>query len=196
MAPSYIIQRALYAVPIAIGVTVICFALIYLGPVDPVAAVTPDDATPEQIAMIRTALWLRSAAAGAVFDLARPLSYGAISASLSRPGRPVVGVASPCAREHLYGSPSWRLSSASRSPFAWACSRRAGMIAGSTASLSAVAAIGVSIPSYWFANCSGHRLLGRAELAACDGHGPGGAEQWSWDLAHVRHLVLPASRSP
>ena len=55
MAPSYIIQRALYAVPIAIGVTVICFALIYLGPVDPVAAVTPDDATPEQIAMIRAA---------------------------------------------------------------------------------------------------------------------------------------------
>ena len=55
MAPSYIIQRALYAVPIAIGVTVICFALIYLGPVDPVAAVMPDDATPEQIAMIRAA---------------------------------------------------------------------------------------------------------------------------------------------
>jgi len=55
MAPTYVIQRALYAVPIAIGVTVICFALIYLGPVDPVAAVTPDDATPEQIAMIRAA---------------------------------------------------------------------------------------------------------------------------------------------
>ena len=50
---EYIIRRIVYAIPIALGVTVICFSLVHMGPVDPLLAVTPDDASPEEIARIR-----------------------------------------------------------------------------------------------------------------------------------------------
>ena len=41
---GYILRRILYTVPIAIGVTVVCFALVYLGPSDPISAILPEDA--------------------------------------------------------------------------------------------------------------------------------------------------------
>ena len=50
---DYILRRILYAIPIALGVTVIVFSLVYMGPVDPLTAVTPDDAEPHVIEMIK-----------------------------------------------------------------------------------------------------------------------------------------------
>ena len=50
---DYIIRRIFYAIPIALGVTIIVFSLVYMGPVDPLTAVTPDDAEPEVIEMIK-----------------------------------------------------------------------------------------------------------------------------------------------
>ncbi len=39
-----IVRRFLYAVPIAIGVTVVCFSLVHLAPGDPLNAVVGPDA--------------------------------------------------------------------------------------------------------------------------------------------------------
>lgn len=55
MSKRYLLHRFLSVPPIVIGVTIISFALIYLGPVDPITAITPDDATAEQIAVLRHA---------------------------------------------------------------------------------------------------------------------------------------------
>ena len=49
IAMEYMIRRVLYSIPIALGVTIICFSLVYMGPVDPLALVTPDNASLEQI---------------------------------------------------------------------------------------------------------------------------------------------------
>jgi peptide/nickel transport system permease protein len=41
---SYILKRLLYAIPIALSVTVLSFMLVYLAPGDPLNAIAPADA--------------------------------------------------------------------------------------------------------------------------------------------------------
>jgi peptide/nickel transport system permease protein len=49
----YVLKRILYAIPIALGVSVVCFCLVYLAPGDPSSALIPADATAADIALIR-----------------------------------------------------------------------------------------------------------------------------------------------
>ena len=43
---GYIARRILLAIPIAFGVSVVCFSLVYLAPGDPLQTILPSDATP------------------------------------------------------------------------------------------------------------------------------------------------------
>jgi peptide/nickel transport system permease protein len=52
---KYILRRILYAIPIAFGVSVVCFSLVYIAPGDPLQTVLPPDATAETIAIIKHA---------------------------------------------------------------------------------------------------------------------------------------------
>jgi peptide/nickel transport system permease protein len=52
---KYILRRILYAVPIAFGVSVVCFSLVYIAPGDPLQTVVPPDATAETIEIIKRA---------------------------------------------------------------------------------------------------------------------------------------------
>lgn len=52
---NYILRRILYAIPIAFGVSVVCFSLVYLAPGDPLQTVLPPDATAETIAVVKHA---------------------------------------------------------------------------------------------------------------------------------------------
>src|ERR1700693_1267624 len=62
----YIIRRVLYAIPIAFGVSVVCFSLVYIAPGDPLQTVMPPDATAETIAIVKHAYG---------FDKPIPLQY-------------------------------------------------------------------------------------------------------------------------
>ena len=39
---AYIIRRLLYALPIALGVSIVCFALVYIAPGDPLQTLLPE----------------------------------------------------------------------------------------------------------------------------------------------------------
>ncbi len=52
---GYIARRILFAIPIALGVSVVCFSLVYLAPGDPLQTVLPPDATAETIAIVKHA---------------------------------------------------------------------------------------------------------------------------------------------
>lgn len=52
---GYILRRILFAIPIALGVSVVCFSLVYLAPGDPLQTVLPPDATAETIAIVKHA---------------------------------------------------------------------------------------------------------------------------------------------
>ena len=45
----YILKRLIYTVPIALGVSVICFALVHIGPGDPLSSLLPEDAPQEVV---------------------------------------------------------------------------------------------------------------------------------------------------
>ena len=189
MAPSYVIQRALYAVPIAIGVTVICFALIYLGPVDPVAAVTPDDATPEQIAMIRAAYGFDRPLPVQYFTWLGHVAHGG-SRGLDPDGTAGRGASSPGAREHRHPRALCdRLQLHAR---IWH-GRAGGELARSLARPRPERGRRDrrQHPELLVRDHPRHRLLGRAELAAGDGHRPWRRRAWAWDFAHLKHLILP-----
>ncbi len=51
----YIARRIVLVIPIAIGVSIVCFALVYLAPGDPIQSMTPADASPADIALIKRA---------------------------------------------------------------------------------------------------------------------------------------------
>lgn len=50
-----ILRRVLLALPIALGVSIVCFALVYIAPGDPLETVVPPDATAATIAAIKHA---------------------------------------------------------------------------------------------------------------------------------------------
>ena len=52
---GYITRRILLAIPIAFGVSVVCFSLVYLAPGDPLATILPSDATRRSSQQIRHA---------------------------------------------------------------------------------------------------------------------------------------------
>ncbi len=51
----FAVRRLLYVLPIAFGVSVICFTLVYLAPGDPASALIPDNTPPAIAAQIREA---------------------------------------------------------------------------------------------------------------------------------------------
>jgi peptide/nickel transport system permease protein len=187
---NYVLRRILYALPIALGVTLLCFALIHIGPVDPITAVTPDDATPEQIAMIRAAygsdrpipvqylVWLGRVLAG---DLGMSLQTG----------RPVIEMLRPAIANTM-------VLAIAATVFSLAIALLLGVVAGfhhGTAidrGFTALAVVGVSIPSYWLAVVLVIVFSVELSLLPAMGMGPGGSRHWAPDLEHLRHLVLPA----
>jgi len=49
----YAARRIVFTIPIGLGVTLICFALIYLAPGDPIQSLLPPDATAKDIAELK-----------------------------------------------------------------------------------------------------------------------------------------------
>lgn len=49
----YILHRVLAVLPIAFGVTIICFVLIFIAPGDPLQTLLPDNASPDVIALLK-----------------------------------------------------------------------------------------------------------------------------------------------
>ncbi|MFC7608079.1 ABC transporter permease [Teichococcus aestuarii] len=82
---SYILRRVLYAVPIALAVSLLCFLLVHIAPGDPVNAIVPADAPQAVVDQIRAeygldkplpvqfGLWLLKVVQG---DLGRSLATG------------------------------------------------------------------------------------------------------------------------
>src|ERR1700733_5431315 len=82
---AYVLKRLLYTIPIALGVTLFTFILVYIAPGDPLSAIAPADAPAEVIESLKVAygldrpvpvqygLWLERAATG---DLGASIATG------------------------------------------------------------------------------------------------------------------------
>ena len=186
----YILKRVLYAIPIALSVTVVSFMLVYLAPGDPLNAIAPADAPADVIASLKSA-----------YDLDRPVpvQYGmwllrAVQGDLGTSiasGRSVTG--------EVMSAVSNTLMLAGFAAFAGVL---AGCVLGALAGYhrdswidrlaTALSVIGVSIPHYWLGLVLTIIFSIWLGWFPAMGAGPGGSGEWLWDIEHLKYLVLPA----
>jgi peptide/nickel transport system permease protein len=175
----YLLRRALYTLPIAIGVSLVCFALVHLAPGDPISAVLPENASPAVIEQIRAAYG---------FDKPLPQQYliwlgrvltGDLGTSI-KTGRPVLWEIAPAVRNSM-------ILAVFSIFLAFVAGTALGTLAGYTRKQSvdraatAVATTGVSIPHYWLGMVL--IVLFSVELGWLPATGMGNPD-WA-------HLVLP-----
>ena len=186
----YVLRRLLYAIPIALGVTLISFLLVYLAPGDPLNAIAPSDAPAETIAALKVAYGL---------DKPLPMQYGlwlirAVQGDLGvsiASGRPVASEVLAAVSNTLVLA---GIAGAIGIFFGCLLGALAGYWHGSWIDRLAtfLSVIGVSVPHYWLGMVL--TIIFSTWLAwfPAMGAGPGGSAEWLWDYAHIRHLVLPA----
>ncbi len=186
----YILKRLLYALPIALSVTVISFMLVYLAPGDPLNAIAPADAPADVIQALKSAygldkpvpvqygLWVWRAVHG---DLGTSIAsgravltevMGAVSNTFMLATiASLMGVSMGCVLGALAGYQRGSLTDKIATTFS---------------------VIGVSIPHYWLGLVLTIVFSINLGWLPAMGAGPGGSTEWVWDLEHIRFLVLPA----
>ena len=187
---AYIIQRVLYAVPISIGVTIFCFALVYMAPGDPLTRLLPDDASPEVIEMMKKAYGL---------DKPIPVQYfvwlgNALSGDLGtsiQTNRPVLSeVSSALVNTIILSSVSVVVAFSVAFVLGTIAAYYNGHAIDRVATGFSV--LGVSIPNYWFGIVLIIIFAAQLRWLPASGMGPGGSSSFSlFSFDSLRHLVLP-----
>ena len=188
---GYLFKRLLYTLPIALGVTLVSFTLVYLAPGDPLNAIAPADAPADVIEALKVAygldrpmpvrygLWLVRAVQG---DLGASISTGRAVASevMAAVSNTLVLASVAAAAGVLIGCVLGAL---------------AGYNAGSWLDrlASALSVVGVSIPHYWLGLVLTIVFSVKLGWLPAMGAGPGGSGEWLWDGEHLRYLLLPAA---
>jgi peptide/nickel transport system permease protein len=188
---AFTLKRLLYVLPIAFGVSVICFLLVYLAPGDPASAIIADNTPPAIAAQIRQAYG---------FDQPLPIQYlrwlgrvitGDLGASITT-RRPVLSEVVPAMLN------TFKLAGGA---IVLAC--LAGLVLGTlgayragTAADRAIGAVGIagiSLPQYWLGMVL--VVIFSVNLGILPATGMGepqaGASQLGSFWEQARHLILP-----
>ncbi len=184
------IRRVLYALPIAFGVSIVCFSLVYLAPGDPLQTILPSDASAETIALVKAAYG---------FDQPLPIQFlkwlgrvlvGDFGESIAT-RRPVILEVSGA----LYNTATLALFAV---PVAFSTGFTMGAVAGCFPGkwidrmLTGTAVIGVSLPNYWFGIVLVILFAVEAMVLPATGMGANGSAGFSilrW--ADARFMILP-----
>lgn len=190
---TYLLRRLLYTLPIALGVTLLSFLLVYMAPGDPLNAIAPADAPADVVAALKSSYGL---------DQPLPVQYGlwlvrAVQGDLG------VSIASGRAvRSEVLAAVKNTLILAA---FAALLGMVAGVVLGALAGnhiggpvdrfASGFSVLGVSVPHYWLGLVLTIVFSVWLDWLPAMGAGPGssaaGGNAWAWDWAHLRHLILP-----
>ncbi len=186
----YFVYRVVYAIPILLGVALVCFALVHISPGDPLISVLPADASVELQQMLLTLYGFdRSYPEQFIRWLGRALS-GDLGTSIAS-GRPV-------ATEVFRAVGNTLLLAAVATVIGFFLGCLFGFVAGYFSNswvdkaASALAVLGVSVPHYWLGMVLVIVFSAQLGWLPATGAGPGGSAQWRWDWAHFQFLILPA----
>ncbi|ARP83621.1 ABC transporter permease [Bordetella genomosp. 8] len=176
----YVLRRLLYTLPIAIGVSLVCFALVHLAPGDPISAVLPENASPAVIQEVRAAYGFDKPLPAQYFIWLKRVLTGDLGTSI-KTGRPVLWEIVPAIRNSM-------LLAAAAIALAFAGGCLLGTLAGYTRrptvdrAVTALAVTGVSLPHYWLGMVL--IVLFSVQLRLLPATGMGAPD--------IAHLILPA----
>lgn len=186
----YLLRRILYTLPIAIGVSIVCFALIHLAPGDPLSAVIPEGASREVVAQIKTAYG---------FDRPLPVQYlqwvwralnGDFGVSIMT-RRPVMSEVAPAVVNTL-------ILAVAAVILGFGLGIALGLIAGYTSGsitdrvVTSFSVTGVSIPHYWLGMVLIVIFAVNLGVLPAMGMGSKGSKEFALDWESLKHLILPA----
>jgi peptide/nickel transport system permease protein len=184
------LQRLLYVMPVAFGVSIVCFLLVHLAPGDPLTAIMPIDATADQQAEMRAAYG---------FDRPLPVQYGIwlwkvfhgdLGNSIAS-GRPVVSeVARAVGNSLILATLATLIGFGFGTFFGFVAGYFRGSVLDRLASL--VSILGVSVPHYWLGMVMVIVFSAILGWLPSTGAGPGGSTDWRPDFDHLRYIILPA----
>jgi peptide/nickel transport system permease protein len=187
---SFLLRRLVYTLPIMLGVALVCFALVHLSPGDPLVSILPPDASVElQAQLIKLYGFDRSYPEQFASWIWRALQ-GDLGTSIAS-GRPVTD-------EVLRAVVNTLRLAVVATLIGFFLGALFGFVAGyfqnswvdRAASLLSV--LGVSVPHYWLGMVLVIVFSVQLPWLPASGAGPGGSADWSWDWAHMQHLLLPA----
>ncbi|CAL74822.1 Putative Oligopeptide ABC transporter (permease protein) [Bradyrhizobium sp. ORS 278] len=187
---SYAARRMVYAIPIIIGVALVCFMLVHITPGDPLVAVLPADASQELAQQLRVAYG---------FDKPLPVQFGlwlwrAVNGDLGSSiatGRPVLA-------EVLRAVANTVTLAIAAAIIGFSLGLFFGLVAGYFRDTwvdkvaTSIAIAGVSLPHYWLGMVLVIIFSVELNWLPAVGAGPSGSGAWAWDWAHLRFLILPA----
>lgn len=187
---TYFLRRLVLMLPVAFGVSVICFLLVQIAPGDPLTAIMPVDATAEEQAAMREVYGLDKPLPVQYAIWVGNLAQGDMGHSIAT-GRPVAGEVFGAVKNSL-------LLAVSAAVIAFPIGIFLGFLAGYfrdtlvDRAVTALSIAGVSVPNYWLGIVLVIIFSVNLGWLPSMGAGPGGSRDWSWDWLHMRHLVLPA----
>jgi len=186
----YLLRRILYALPIMLGVALVCFGLVHLAPGDPLVSILPPDASAELQAELREIygfnrslpeqflLWVWRAVNG---DLGtsiasnRPVATEVLTAVGNTLRLALVATFIGFVLGCLFGFVAGYFRNS------WV-DRLASMLA----------VLGVSVPHYWLGMVMVIVFSSQLMWLPATGAGPGGSDSWAWDWEHIQFMILPA----
>lgn len=183
----YILRRILYTIPIAMGVSLVCFALVHMAPGDPLSAITPEGASPEIIEQIRKAYGFDRSLPVQYYKWLEHVAVGDFGNSIMT-RRTVISEVLPAVANTL-------ILAVVAVVFGFAFGCIIGVIAGYTAgsakdrAVTSIAVTGVSIPHYWLGMVLIVIFAVNLNLLPATGMAEGGMAL-SWES--LSHLLLPA----
>lgn len=187
---AYALKRLLHVIPVAIGVSIVCFMLIHIAPGDPLAAILPSDASAELQAQMRS-----------FYGLDRPLPvqyalwtwralHGDLGVSIAS-GRPVLGEIASASLNSIILAVAATL-------IGFTLGAGLGFLAGVFRGkwidriASAISMLGVSVPHYWLGMVLVIVFSVRLGWLPAMGGGPGGSDGRAVNWEYLRYLILPA----
>jgi peptide/nickel transport system permease protein len=186
----YLARRLLHALPVAFGVSVVCFMLVHIAPGDPLTSVLPPDASKDLQDQMRRIYG---------FDRPLPVQYGLWAAkALSGDLGTSIATGRPVATELSRALGNTLMLAVLATLIGFVLGSLFGFVAGYFRGgwldrlASFVSIIGVSVPHYWLGMVLVIVFSVQLNWLPATGAGPGGSDRWAWDWLHVRHLILPA----
>ncbi|HEV2673031.1 MAG TPA: ABC transporter permease [Aliidongia sp.] len=187
---TYFLRRVLYTIPIAIGVSLVCFALIHLAPGDPLSAVMPEGASSETIASLRSFYGFDRPLAIQYLTWLTHVVTGDFGYSIMT-RRAVLGEIGPAVFNSLMLGVAAVL-------IGFTVGLLLGLIAGYAAGsardrvVTSLAVAGVSVPHYWLGMVLIVIFAVNLGVLPATGMGAGGSTNFAFDWESLKYLVLPA----